>query len=213
MRPRLQRLAHGDEAARVGGEAALRDPRRRARSGRPDGRLGVEALAAFELEPAFAYGDDPPARANRDAARAQDAPDPAAHARIVAGEDAGIVEQGELDADPAQRVLHGKQHLDSARAAADHRDAPDLAPPRRPAQARPVREKALDGPDAKRVPENASRLAGGRSDVEGQEIVDQARASRGGHFAPREIDADRRIFDEAAACARSERSEIDAALL
>ena len=70
----------------------------------------------------------------------------------MAAEDAGIVEQRKLDGGAGKCVLHGKQHLDSARAAADHRDAPDLAPPRRLAQALPAGEKTLDRPEAKRVP-------------------------------------------------------------
>src|SRR6266581_2445791 len=113
---------------------------------KPRGSVARPLCAIHEGAPA------PVARAHRDAALTEDAPDPAAHARVVAAEDAAIVEQRKLDGGAGKYVLHGKQHLDSARAAADHRDAPDLAPPRRLAQALPAGEKTLDRSEAKRVP-------------------------------------------------------------
>src|SRR5438552_14718828 len=53
-RARLQRIAHRDEAARVGGEPTLRDPWRGVRPGCPHCGLRLEAFAAVELEPVFA---------------------------------------------------------------------------------------------------------------------------------------------------------------
>src|SRR5712691_2947812 len=93
----------------------------------------VAQTAAWASKPSPPSSSSPPTRTatTRRPARTEDAPDPAAHALIVAVEDPGIAEQRELDAGPGQRVLHGKQQLDPACAAADHRDAPDLTPPRR----------------------------------------------------------------------------------
>ena len=100
---------------------------------------------------------------------------------------------------------HGEQHLDPGRAAADHRDAPHLAVPRRFAQALPAREKRLDRPDAKRAVRRAGRLAGARPSVERQDVVAETLAPGRGHFALRGIEADRCIQEKARARARRER--------
>src|SRR5882724_862704 len=156
-RPRLQRIAHRDKAARVSGESALRDPWRRVRSGCPHRGLRLEAFAAFELEPVFARGKDLSAGAHRDAALTENTHDAAA--RAVAGEDGQLAEQRELRAGSGKSVPHGEQHLDPGRAAAYHGDAPHLAPPRRFAQPFPAREKRLDRAHAKRVFCGGGRLA------------------------------------------------------
>src|SRR2546429_264049 len=167
-------------------------------------------LAALELEPVFARGNDLLAGVHRNPALAEDTRHSAA--RAVASEDGQLAEQREFRGDPGKRVPHGKEHLDSGRAASDHRDAPDLAPPRPLAQALPAREKRLDGADAERVLYRAGRLAGARPGVERQDVVVKTLAPGRGHLAPRGIDADRRILEKARTRARGERPEIDAAI-
>ena len=130
----------------------------------------------------------------------------------MSGEDGQLAEQRELRGGSGESVPHGEQHLDPGRAAADHGDAPHLAPPRPLAQALPAREKRLDGADAERVLYRAGRLAGARSGVERQDVVVKTLAPGRGHLAPRGIDADRRILEKARTRARGERPEIDAAI-
>src|SRR5438477_399785 len=101
----------------------------------------------------------------------------------------------------------------SGRAAADHGDAPHLAPPRPLAQPFPAREKRLDRADTERVFCGGGRIAGARPGVEGQDVVAKTLAPGRGHLAPRGIDAGRGVQEKARACARGERSEIDAAIL
>src|SRR5213082_1483824 len=144
-------------------------------------------------------------------ASAEDASDTAA--RAVSGEDGQLAEQRELRGGSGESVPHGEQHLDPGRAAADHGDAPHLAPPRPLAQPFPAREKRLDRADTERVFCGGDRIAGARPGVEGQDIVAKTLAPGRGHLAPRGIDAGRGVQEKARACARGERSEIDAAIL
>src|SRR5205814_8468 len=174
-----------------GGEPALRDPRRGVRSGCPYRGLSLEAPAAIELDPVFAGGNDLSAEVHRDAASAEDASDTAA--RAVSGEDGQLAEQRELRGGSGESVPHGEQHLDPGRAAADHGDAPHLAPPRPLAQPFPAREKRLDRADTERVFCGGGRIAGARPGVEGQDVVAKTLAPGGGHLAPRGIDAGRGV--------------------
>ena len=107
---------------------------------------------------------------------------------------------------------HGEQHLDPGRAAADHRDAPHLAAPRRFAQALPAREKRLDRADTESVFCGAGRLARARPDVERQDVVVKTLTPGRGHLALRGIDAGRRVQEKARPRARGERGQIDAAV-
>src|ERR1700674_2013978 len=102
-------------------------------------------LAAVEFHPVFARAEDLSAGVHRDPAGAEDAHYRAA--RAVAREDGPLAEQPEFRGDCGEPLVHGEQHVDPGRAAAGHRDATDLALPRRPAQTLPAREKRLDRAD------------------------------------------------------------------
>src|SRR5204862_8311628 len=104
-RQRLQGVAHGDEAARIGGKPALLDPGRGVRSGCPYRGLRLEVFAAVELDSVFVRGNDLSATVHRDAALAENASDAAA--RAVASEDGQLAEQRELRSGPGKSVPHG----------------------------------------------------------------------------------------------------------
>src|SRR5256885_5166967 len=104
--------------------------------------------------------------------------------------------RSELRRGSGKPVPHGEQHLDSGRAAADHRDAAHLAPPRRFAQALPAREKRLDWAHAKRVFRRAGGLAGARPGVERQDVVLKAFTPGRGYLPPPRVDPGRPIPEE-----------------